>query len=56
MAFSARQLQALRRNLDHRHVRTREAHERTTSPLVTADDRLIRRCADTPFEKLVQSL
>ena len=26
------------------------------SPLVTADDRLIRRCADTPFEKLVQSL
>jgi predicted nucleic acid-binding protein len=27
-----------------------------TSPLVTADDRLIRRCADTPFEKLVQSL
>ena len=30
--------------------------ERSTSPLVTADDRLIRRCADTPFEKLVQSL
>jgi predicted nucleic acid-binding protein len=30
--------------------------ERNTSPLVTADDRLIRRCADTPFEKLVQSL
>lgn len=26
------------------------------SPLVTADDRLIRRCAGTPFEKLVQSL
>ena len=30
--------------------------ERRTSPLVTIDDRLIRRCADTPFEKLVQSL
>jgi predicted nucleic acid-binding protein len=30
--------------------------ERSTSPLVTADERLIRRCADTPFEKLVQSL
>ena len=30
--------------------------ERSASPLVTADDRLIRRCADTPFEKLVQSL
>ncbi len=30
--------------------------ERSTSPLVTADDRLIRRCADTPFERLVQSL
>ena len=30
--------------------------ERDTSPLVTADDRLIRRCASTPFEKLVQSL
>ena len=30
--------------------------ERRTSSLVTADDRLIRRCADTPFEKLVQSL
>jgi predicted nucleic acid-binding protein len=29
--------------------------ERNT-PLVTADDRLIRRCADTPFERLVQSL
>jgi hypothetical protein len=28
MGFSARQLQALRRNLDHRHVRTREAHDR----------------------------
>jgi hypothetical protein len=26
MGFSARQVQALRRNLDHRHVRTREAH------------------------------
>jgi len=25
--------------------------ERSTSPLVTADDRLIRRCIDTPFEK-----
>jgi predicted nucleic acid-binding protein len=25
-------------------------------PLVTADDRLIRRCANTPFGKLVQSL
>ena len=30
--------------------------EQSTSPLVTADDRLIRRCADTPFEKLVLSL
>jgi predicted nucleic acid-binding protein len=30
--------------------------ERSTAPLVTADDRMIRRCADTPFEKLVQSL
>jgi predicted nucleic acid-binding protein len=30
--------------------------ERSASPLVTADDRLIRRCSDTPFEKLVQSL
>jgi predicted nucleic acid-binding protein len=30
--------------------------ERSSSPLVTADERLIRRCADTPFEKLVQSL
>jgi len=30
--------------------------ERDTSPLVTADDRLICRCAGTPFEKLVQSL
>jgi predicted nucleic acid-binding protein len=30
--------------------------ERSSSSLVTADDRLIRRCADTPFEKLVQSL
>ena len=30
--------------------------ERSASPLVTADDRLIRRCANTPFGKLVQSL
>ena len=30
--------------------------EQSTSLLVTADGRLIRRCADTPFEKLVQSL
>ena len=30
--------------------------ERSTSLLVTADERLIRRCADTPFAKLVQSL
>ena len=30
--------------------------EQSTSPLVTADDRLIRRCADTRFEKLVRSL
>ena len=28
MGFSAKQMQALRRNLDHRHVRTREAHGR----------------------------
>ena len=30
--------------------------ERSAAPLVTADERLIRRCADTPFEQLVQSL
>ncbi len=30
--------------------------ERSTSPLVTADERLIHRCADTPFEKLVRLL
>jgi predicted nucleic acid-binding protein len=30
--------------------------ERSTAPLVTADERLIRHCADTPFEQLVQSL
>ena len=30
--------------------------ERSALPLITADDRLIRRCSDTPFEKLVQSL
>jgi recombination DNA repair RAD52 pathway protein len=28
MGFSAKQVQALRRNLDHRHVRTREANRR----------------------------
>ena len=28
MGFSAKQVQALRRKLDHRHVRTREAHGR----------------------------
>ena len=28
MAFSARQVQALRRNLDHRYVRTRESNGR----------------------------
>ena len=28
MGFSAKQVQALRRNLDHRHVRTREANGR----------------------------
>jgi hypothetical protein len=33
MGFSARQVQALRRNLDHRHVRTREAHGRELSYL-----------------------
>jgi hypothetical protein len=33
MGFSARQVQALRRNLDHRHVRTREAHGRKLSYL-----------------------
>ena len=31
MGFSARQVQALRRDLDHRHVRTREAHGRELS-------------------------
>jgi len=30
--------------------------EQSSSPLITADKRLIRRCADTSFEKLVQSL
>jgi predicted nucleic acid-binding protein len=30
--------------------------ERSASPLITADDRLIRRCSDTPFKKLVRSL
>lgn len=30
--------------------------ERSTSRLITADERLIRRCADTSFGKLVQSL
>jgi predicted nucleic acid-binding protein len=30
--------------------------ERSNAPLVTADDRLIRRCADTPFAKLVRPL
>ena len=33
MGFSAKQVQALRRNLDHRHVRTREAHGRELSYL-----------------------
>jgi len=31
MGFSAKQLQALRRNLDGRHIRTREAHGRELS-------------------------
>src|SRR6476659_7332245 len=31
MGFSAKQLNALRRNVDHRHVRTREANGRTLS-------------------------
>ena len=30
--------------------------ERNTAPFVTADDRLIRRCADTSFESLVRPL
>ena len=30
--------------------------EREISSFVTADDRLMRRCAGTPFEKLLQSL
>ena len=33
MGFSAKQVQALRRNLDHRHVRTREANGRELSYL-----------------------
>jgi len=33
MGFSAKQLQALRRDLDFRHVRTREAHGRELSYL-----------------------
>ena len=28
MGFSAKQVQALRRNLDHRYIRKREAHGR----------------------------
>src|SRR5215468_7617104 len=31
MGFSAKQLKALRRNLDHRYLRTREAHGRALS-------------------------
>ena len=31
MGFSAKQVQALRRKLDHRHIRTREAHGRELS-------------------------
>jgi hypothetical protein len=31
MGFSAKQVQALRRNLDHRHIRTREANGRELS-------------------------
>ncbi|MGA7312013.1 MAG: Rad52/Rad22 family DNA repair protein, partial [Pseudolabrys sp.] len=31
MGFSAKQVQALRRKLDHRHVRTREANGRELS-------------------------
>jgi predicted nucleic acid-binding protein len=30
--------------------------ERSASPLVSADDRLIRRCANTPFAQLIRSL
>ena len=30
--------------------------ERSAAPLITADDRLIRRCSDTPFARLVQPL
>src|SRR5437016_9046594 len=30
--------------------------ERSASPLVTADSRLIRRCSNTPFRKLVRLL
>jgi predicted nucleic acid-binding protein len=30
--------------------------ERSVAPLITADDRLIRRCAESPFAKLVQPL
>jgi predicted nucleic acid-binding protein len=30
--------------------------ERSASHLVTADERLIRRCTDTPFQRLVQPL
>ena len=30
--------------------------EQNTAPLITADYRLIRRCAGTPFEKLMQPL
>src|SRR5450631_2779250 len=33
MGFSAKQVQALRRNIDHRHVRTREIHGRELSYL-----------------------
>ena len=30
--------------------------ERSAAPLITADDRLIRRCSDTPFANLVRLL
>jgi hypothetical protein len=33
MGFSTKQVQALRRNLDHRYVRTRQAHGRELSYL-----------------------
>ena len=48
MGFSAKQVQALRRNLDHRHVRTREANGRELS----LHRRLVRDLGSQPDLRL----